>query len=96
MKSINKCSQIRCPFNTTTFEDCAITEKECPYFTMQLTNGDVLKAIFPNLGSYTKSGSILRFLPKDSHFYFTIGEDWWNALYKGDVTLIKKGQEVEE
>ena len=93
MNPINECSQIRCPFNITTFENCSMTKKDCPYFTRQFTNGEILKAIFPDLGSYTKSGSVLRFKPKNSHYYFTIGEDWWDTLYKGDVTLIKGGKQ---
>ena len=44
-----------------------------------ITNGDVIKAMFPN-GTTAKFCTFLRFI--DGEHYFDCSEDWWNAPYQ--------------
>lgn len=43
------------------------------------TNGDVIKALFPN-GSQVKGASIYVMNDNKSNIFYNF--DWWNALYK--------------
>ena len=58
------------------------------------TNGDVIKAVFPDIdfyeGEVDKIGGLISFYAKDEHGEkrqrVIITEDWWNAPYKeGDT-----------
>ena len=43
------------------------------------TNGDVIKAMFPN-GTTAKFVTFMRFI--DGEHYFNCSEEWWNAPYQ--------------
>lgn len=43
------------------------------------TNGDVIKAMFPN-GTTAKFATFMRFI--DGEHYFNCSDDWWNAPYQ--------------
>ena len=45
------------------------------------TNGDVIKAMFPNLKVEDNGGSIYLHYPNGG--WIVIDKDWWNAPYKG-------------
>ena len=82
----NNCSKIRCPFNASTFKDCSMA---CEYYTKQLTNGDMIKALYPTaeitdhfeLG--TPIGNII-YIRLDRYQEMRVQQDWWNSPYKAE------------
>jgi len=61
-----------------------------------MTNGEVIKALFPDIGDYVKCGNILRFEPQNSKFIIAFGDDWWNAPYKASPTGAEGSDKDEE
>lgn len=83
---MNNCSKIKCPLNALTFKDCNLTEKECCYFTKQPTNGDIIKALFPNM---CKKGTYCEFFfdnkkAVQTNSYMHVSEHWLNEPYKAE------------
>lgn len=55
------------------------------------TNGDVIKALFPN-GSQVKGASIYVMNDNKSNIFYDF--DWWNALYKAGDTDGNSGNDI--
>ena len=49
------------------------------------TNGDVLKAVFPNAirSGYIENDMTIIYLQDENESEMVVPEDWWNAEYKG-------------
>ena len=48
----------------------------------RMTNGDVMKAMFPNLRVHETNGSVIVF-GEEYEFQHHYPTSWWNALYMG-------------
>ena len=55
----------------------------CKYFhlteTYEMTNGDVMKALFPNCVVYYADHGVVN---TNINYYTTFSASWWNAPYK--------------
>ena len=56
-------------------------EKENP------TNGDVIKAMFPNVlrSNYIENDMLILYLQDENESEMVVPENWWNAPYEGGI-----------
>lgn len=71
-------------------EELALTQGSkyrafCIEINEKLTNGDVIKALFPN-GSYGTNGNEVHVFGIGGNGILVFTKDWWNALYKAGDT----------
>lgn len=55
--------------------------ENCICITPSATNGDMIKAVFPNGNEEYRGGLISYHMPKDNCVYEFL-TDWWNSPYK--------------
>lgn len=73
-----------------TVDDSEPTKTEPTIITENMTNGDVIKAMFP----FKEFNGLYNNIHKSDYvifdlngFYMRVSDDWWNAPYKGNFTM---------
>lgn len=58
-----------------------VIEKENP------TNGDVIKAMFPNVlrSNYIENDMLILYLQDENESEMVVPENWWNVPYEGGI-----------